>query len=109
MKLRNKAAFLGAAVMAVSALTAAPTSATGPPLHGHMLVLGVKFDSGAPVGFTKCIHLAAGKAVPLNAHHAHLHTGRAGEAQWAAGHAVIPTAPLTPWANCEALKVAFPN
>jgi hypothetical protein len=69
-----------------------------------MLVLGVQFEGGEPVGFRKCVDLAAGRKLPLNAHHAHLHTGRAGEALFEkAGHVVVPGAPLTPWSNCQEL------
>jgi hypothetical protein len=82
--------------------------ADGPPLHGHVLVLGVKYVDGEPVGFDKCVELAAGKALPLNAQHRHSHTGRAGEALAAAGHFVVPTAPLSPIRDCAHLKELFP-
>jgi hypothetical protein len=72
----------------------------GPPPHGHLLVTGIQFDdAGEPVSFKKCRLLANGRAVPLNAHHDHIHTGRAGEALWGASNATIPLAPLTPWSN----------
>jgi hypothetical protein len=72
-----------------------------PPEHGHLLVTGIEFgDTGEPVSFEKCRLLANGRALPLNAHHAHVHTGRAGEALWGAGNAAVPLAPLAPWSTC---------
>jgi hypothetical protein len=90
-----------------------PVLAHGVPDHPHMLVQRpvVEIIDGAPylVGFRKCVDLAGGRNVPLNAHHDHIHTGRAGEALFErAGHAVIPGAPLSPWANCAALQAALP-
>jgi len=79
------------------------------PKHGHVLVLGITLDeTGEPSGFRKCIDLAAGRHLPLTAHHATVHTGRAGEALWKAGHAVAPTAPLWPEVrNCADLERMF--
>lgn len=77
------------------------------PPHPHMLVLHLEFENGQPVGFGKCIDVAAGRSVPLHAHHDHIHTGRAGQALSSAGHAVIPGAPVTPWANCAELEEFF--
>lgn len=80
--------------------------------HPHMLVLGVELDEfGEPVGFRKCVDLAANKALPLNAHHQHVHFGTAGEHLFTnAGHVVVPGAPFpepfeeaVPWSNCEEL------
>jgi hypothetical protein len=87
--------------------------AQGTPDHPHMLVQRpvVELIDGTPylVGFRKCVDLAGGRHVPLNAHHDHIHTGRAGQALFEhAGHAVVPGAPLTPWANCAALQAALP-
>jgi hypothetical protein len=74
------------------------------PRHPHMLVLGVQFQGGEPVGFRKCVDVAGNRALPLNAHHDHLHTGRAGQALFMnAGHVVVPGAPITPWRNCAEL------
>ncbi|NDL55812.1 hypothetical protein [Phytoactinopolyspora mesophila] len=88
--------------------TAMPAQSEVPP-HPHMLVLGLQLDAdGEPVGFKRCVDLAAGKPVPLNAHHAHVHTGTAGEMlRTKAGHAVVPGAPLTPWNNCAELIADF--
>ena len=87
---------------------AAPALAQGPPRHPHMLVIGLELDeNGNPVGFRRCVDLAGGRALPLRAHHAHVHTGRAGEALRNAGHAVVPGAPLTPWRNCADLIAEF--
>jgi hypothetical protein len=73
------------------------------PDHGHLLVTGIQFDAeGEPIGYRHCRLLAAGRPVPLNAHHAHIHTGRAGEMLWTkANAAVVPLAPLAPWSTCE--------
>jgi hypothetical protein len=108
---RFPAVFLVAALLA--AVSAAPVAAQEPPEHPHMLLVHFEFDPemgefGALVGFHRCIDLAAGKALPLRAHHATVHTGVAAEALFSAGHAVIPGAPLTPWANCVALTAALP-
>lgn len=77
------------------------------PEHPHLLVLGAEVDfSGEEpvlVGAHKCIDLANNNALRLNAQHAHMHFGTAGEAL--ATHAdsfVVPAAPFpfVPWANC---------
>jgi hypothetical protein len=83
------------------------------PEHPHMLVqrpvVGFVDGSFALVGWRKCVDLAAGRSVPLHAHHSHVHVGRAGQALFEnAGHAVVPGSPLTPWANCAALEAALP-
>ena len=84
--------------------------------HPHMLVTGVELDEfGEPVGFRKCIDLAAGRALPLKSHHQHMHFGTAGEMlSTNAGHAVVPAAPFpepfeeaVPWSNCEELIEFF--
>jgi hypothetical protein len=91
------------AAVAVLATLANPAFSQGPPEHPHMFVLGIEFDGEEPVAYRKCVDLAANRSLPLNAHHDHLHTGRAGEAQFQAGNVVVPGAPLTPWANCAEL------
>jgi len=74
------------------------------PLHPHMLVLGIEFDGEEPVGYEKCIDLAANNKLPLSAHHSALHVGTGGEALLNhAGHIVVPGAPVSPWADCEEL------
>jgi hypothetical protein len=80
-----------------------------PPPHGHILVLGLQFDEEENlVGYRKCIDLANNRALPLHAHHRALHTGRGGEALWAAGHGVAPTAPLWPGLeNCASFAEMF--
>jgi hypothetical protein len=108
---RLLAVFLVAALLA--AVSAAPVAAQEPPEHPHMLLVHFEFDPemgdfGALVGFHRCIDLAAGKALPLHAHHTTVHTGVAGGALFSAGHVVIPGAPLTPWADCAALTAALP-
>jgi hypothetical protein len=80
--------------------------------HPHMLILGLELDEfGEPVGFAKCVDLAAGQALPNNAQHDHLHVGTAGFNLFTkAGHVVVPGAPFPepfddplPWSNCEEL------
>lgn len=75
------------------------------PEHGHLFLTGLEFDAeGEPIGYKKCRVLANGQALPLNAHHEHLHFGTAGEAQFNnAGNAAVPLAPFpdVPWTNCE--------
>lgn len=111
--MRKTAAFFGAvALMMVGAAgpaQAAPDDGgTGaPPLHGHMLVLGVQWENGEPVGYQKCIDVAGGNALGLNAHHEHAHTGRAGMALFEAGHLFVPAYPISPFENCAALAEVF--
>jgi hypothetical protein len=90
-------------------LQAAPAASDEVPRHPHMLVLGLQLDDmGEPIGFRRCVDLAAGQALPLNAHHAHVHTGTAGEAlRDKAGNFAVPGAPLTPWNNCAELIADF--
>lgn len=80
------------------------------PPHAHLFVTGLELDESGewPVGWKKCRPLANGREVPLQAHHANLHTGRAGEAQWEAGNAVVPIFPgHTPWHDCDSLHAFF--
>lgn len=78
-----------------------------PPPHGHMLVLGVEEGPTGPT-YRKCVDLAHNQALPLNAHHAHVHTGNAGEALAnKAGHFAIPTAPYSPFRDCAHLAEFF--
>lgn len=97
------------ALAAMLALIVAGSVATANhlPEHPHILVLGaeVDFSGDEPVlvAARKCIDLANNNALRLNAQHAHMHFGTAGEAL--ANHAssfVVPTAPFpgVPWANC---------
>ena len=62
---------------------------SGPPPHGHMLVL----ENG------DCIDLAANQVLPRNAQHEHLHVGDANAAQRLAGHVIVPA---IRWADCAA-------
>jgi hypothetical protein len=87
----------------------------GLPPHGHMRLLHAEW-TGPGVGPTtnvlsygRCVDLADGKVVTIHAHHENLHVGRAGVAQrTGGGHLVVPTAPLTPFANCAELAKALP-
>ncbi len=79
------------------------------PLHPHALVIGGR---ETPTGFvaTGCVDLAANQAVPLNAHHAQIHTGAAGAALDShTGNFVVPLAPFAdlPWTDCDSLFEAF--
>jgi hypothetical protein len=109
---------LAATLLAVS-LTTVPGMADeqpqGPPPHGHLFVQQpvIEFLADGPQGagvyatdFRRCVDLPP---VPLTAHHASVHTGSAGAALTdRAGHAVVPAAPLTPWASCEQFEAALP-
>ena len=80
------------------------------PKHPHVLVLGVVVDAeDNPVSIKKCVDLAANRALPLNAHHVHVHFGQAGEALAAKGNFVVPTAPFpgVPWSDCDSLLKFF--
>ena len=77
------------------------------PPHPHMLVQHIQYDdAGEPVGFGRCVDLAANRKLPLGSQHEHMHFGTAGEAlstKGKASHWVVPAAPAfdLPWANCE--------
>lgn len=78
------------------------------PRHGHVLLLGMEFDGGEPVGYRKCVDLAAGRRLPLVAHHSTVHQGRASQALGRAGHMAVPTHPLIPGVhNCEDFAAAL--
>jgi hypothetical protein len=97
---------------------AIPASAQEPEFeeHPHMLILGLELDAaGEPIGFRKCVDLAANNALVLTAHHQHVHFGTAGEYLFTkAGNVVVPGAPFpapfeepVPWSNCEELIAFF--
>lgn len=109
----NKVLMTGVAVVA-TLLLAAGTAAGDEhdheeiPLHPHALVIGVGGDEDTGLTAVSCVELAANQSLRLNAHHAHIHTGAAGEAlNEHTGNFAIPLAPLTPWANCDELFEAF--
>jgi hypothetical protein len=108
--MRKTAALVGSVGLMMVGF-AAPAQAherEAPPLHGHVLVLGVQWENGEPVGFRKCVDLAGGNWLKKNNHHYTVHTGRAGEALFNAGHIVAPTAPLWPEVrNCADLEAMF--
>jgi hypothetical protein len=111
MFMRKVLAAVTAGLLLVGAIGGA-AFAQAPPPHGHMLVLhpDIQVVEGVPtlVGFHRCVDVANNRALPNHAHHEHLHTGAAGAALFAAGHAVVPTSPLTSWANCAAFEAALP-
>jgi hypothetical protein len=97
---------------------AIPASAQEPEFeeHPHMLILGLELDAaGEPIGFRKCVDLAANNALVLTAHHQNVHFGTAGEMLFTkAGNVVVPGAPFpapfeepVPWSNCEELIAFF--
>lgn len=99
-----------AAALAVSGSpsTAAEHEEPAPiPPHPHLLLIGaeVDFTGEEPVllDYRRCVDVAANRKLPLNAHHEHVHFGRAGEALFQAGHLFIPAAPAfdLPWTDCE--------
>lgn len=102
---RSVAAAAAVALALSVGFSAGPAASQEFPEHGHLFLTGLEFDeSGEPVGFKKCRELANGQALPLNAHHEHLHFGTAGEAQnERAGNTAVPLAPFpgVPWTNCE--------
>lgn len=107
----KKRVFIFVLVAAISGMMLGGTaSSEGPPPHSHLLLTGIELDESGkwPISIKKCRPLANGQSVPLNAHHASLHTGRAGEALWNAGNAAVPVFPgHTPWTNCEELMEFF--
>lgn len=106
----RKRAFAFTAVAAIALVgVAAPVGSTVPP-HAHLFVTGIELDSTGewPLSIKKCRPLANGEPVPIQAHHENLHTGRAGDAQWEAGNAVVPVIPgATPWTDCASLMEFF--
>ena len=83
--------------------------------HPHMLLQKVEivFGENGPqlAGFKRCVDLASNQALPLNAHHEHIHTGTTGVSFGGgeSGHVVVPAAPLLPfWNNCEDLLASLP-
>ena len=92
--MKRMTTFAVAALMLL--VLAVPASAQeAMPKHGHILLLHVQYENGAPVGFGKCIDVAGGRQ-NSHAHHSTIHRGRAGQALGQAGHMVAPTHPLIP-------------
>ena len=106
--LKTTAVLAAAAALALAVPGAAQAHDDEVPVHGHMLVLGLQFGEDG-VSYRKCIDISAGKALPVHVHHEGLHAGRAGDALRKAGHFPVPTAPLTPWANCADLAANPPQ
>ncbi len=96
------------ATLLLSGGTAAAEEHEEVPLHPHALVVGLGGDEVSGFTVVNCVDLAANKALRLNAHHNHIHTGAAGEALNShTTNFAVPLAPLTPWANCNELLEAF--
>jgi hypothetical protein len=102
------AAALVAAMALIGSTTAGPADASELPEHGHVMLIGAVWTGSGPStdvqSYERCVDLANGRALKNHAHHAHLHTGVAGNAVKKSGHLVIPTAPLAPdWlTGCDA-------
>ena len=116
-RMRRMTALLAAIIMALAMMTLSAGADEHIPEHGHMLVqrpeIGIvtidDVDFIAAVGARKCVDLAAGQALHLGAHHERVHFGTAGQMlDTKAGHAVVPTAPFSPWDDCAALEAALP-
>ena len=109
-------ALLGLLVLVAVAI---PATAEELDPHPHMLLLEPEIGliDGVPhlVGVKKCVDLAGNQAVPLNAHHVHLHFGTSGVSFGGeSGNVVIPAGwfptendPL-PWADCEGFEAILP-
>lgn len=75
------------------------------PEHGHIMLLHAEWTGVGSQGtleitsYKKCVDLAGGNKND-RAHHTTIHTGRAGQALAGAGHLVLPTTGITPFANC---------
>ena len=97
---RLMAAVLAAVLMIVTlpAIADADSHPDFSEPHAHALLLhaetipnpGVPGPPLFPIGYERCVDLAAGEALPRNSHHGTLHTGRAGQALAQAGHLVVP-------------------
>ena len=112
---------LVAVVVMLLGLVAGPAAADRPPPfdepHNHALLIGADVEfleeppPGVPPyiihGFRRCVELAGGQPVPLQAHHDRVHFGRAGEALIGAGHLVVPLGILG-FDSCAALEAALP-
>jgi hypothetical protein len=101
------------ATLAVSAAGVGVASERELPPHAHMLLLGYELGEvdGVPalVGWRACVDLAAGRAVPLHAHHDQMHVGRVGDVLAdKAGNAVVGTYPLAPWTDCASFEGFLP-
>ena len=97
-------AAIGALAVATVNLTSSATADEGPPLHGHIMLIGAVWEGEGPgtvvKSFRRCITLASGNVLSLQAHHQTVHRGQAGEALRAAGNLVIPLAPLSGFTGC---------
>lgn len=109
---RRIAATAASAAIGALALTAgltSPATAAPPPRHhGHLMLIGAEWTGSGPTtvvtSFRHCVTLAAGEALPMNAHHSNVHRGRAGEALAEAGNLVVPLAPLSPYTGCASFE-----
>ena len=83
------------------------------PPHAHVMLIGAEMQ-GATIAYDRCIEFADGRVLSTTAHHASVHTGRAGGspfvqgALWDAGKVVIPMAPITPFQGCADIPNPLP-
>jgi hypothetical protein len=111
MKRLHRVTVLVAAVGLLGASFGVAQAYEAPP-HSHLMLTGVQLDETGdwPISIRKCHPLANGRALPTHAHHETVHTGRAGEALWDAGNAVVPVflgENGTPWHDCASLMEFF--
>ena len=85
------------------------------PRHTHMLLVGVEIDmdvgpAGAIVDYVHCFEMADFSVLPNRVHHDTVHLGPEAEDVQAAGHWVIPGAPLGEYDGCDDVEapVNFP-
>jgi hypothetical protein len=104
--MRRSTVLLAAIAMAIGAM-AAPAAAGGHEPHSHVLLLNAEWEGEGPGtlihSFDRCVELAAGQSLRMRAHHANIHTGRAGGALASAGHLVAPIP------SCAAAEQAVAN
>jgi hypothetical protein len=108
-----------ALALSVFASTASADGHRPPPFnqpHTHALLVGADVEWVTPQpglppyvihGFDRCVPLAGGRTVPLDAHHDRVHFGRAGEALIEAGHLVVPLS-IFGLDSCAELEALLP-
>lgn len=111
---------IAVALLALAAVALPVTAQEQFQRHPHMLlqrpVIGLVEGAAHLVGYRACVDLAGNHAVPLHAHHEHLHFGDSGVSFGGeSGHVVIPAAPFpapfddpVPWRDCEDFAAFLP-
>ena len=101
--MRKVVTLLAVLVLTLGMVGAASATEHGEPWpgHGHIMLLHVDYDAeGEPESYGKCVDIANSERLD-RVHHTTIHTGRAGRALQRAGHLVVPTQDLAPWADCD--------